>query len=110
MELQRPKAPVNLALWRKDLHDFLTEPLAKFDIATVMPPLKRWFCYCQAPNQLAVEAEPLCFKASLKDLLADHPRFNGFVKHIIRVHYMAHGFGCDELLLHQLRHYNVTQQ
>jgi hypothetical protein len=29
---------------------------------------------------------------------------------IIRAHYMAHGFGCDELLLHQLRYYNVTQQ
>lgn len=99
-----------MSLWRKDLLNFLTEQRPKFDVATVMPLLQRWFCYCHEPKPPAAEADPLCFKYDLKDMLLDYPKFNSLVKMIIRAHYMAHGFGCDELLLHQLRYYNVTQQ
>ena len=29
---------------------------------------------------------------------------------VVRAHIMAHGFGCDELLLHQLRHLEITKE
>ena len=96
-------------IWAKDLRTLLTEPNPKYTVDTVLPLLRKWYCCCQEPKMPVPGNDPLCFTYGL-EMSPECPKaWSGLVKVVIRAHYMTHGFGCDDLLLYQLRAYDVTK-
>lgn len=76
------------------------------DPASVTPRLQASFCHCaELQFDPKHDQEPKSFATDFSEEEAKQEVFmTSFIEMVIRAHIMAHGFGCEELLLHQLRH------